>query len=143
MPDRQQSSRGSHKRVRQMRMDLEASWGHPPDMKQERIKDNILTLFDDDYSVLHKALKDWIFESNEALLSYFKRPSKIEQVLKQKLGFVDGLKYGMNILLAELLIGNPSIDEAILEDLAPLVVQDLLPLLQENGYLNESISTNS
>jgi len=97
------SSRGEHKRVRQIRMDLESTF-IIPDAKQERIKDDIYSLYDDDFSPSSKAIKDWILESRDALSSYFLRPVKKEEVLRKKLGFLDGIKYMATILLSELLV---------------------------------------
>jgi hypothetical protein len=116
-----QSSRGSHKRARQARMDLESTF-KPPDVKPERLKDQIITLFDDDFSPTAKAIKDWIIESSEVLDSYFKRKSKLEEVKVKKLTFNDGIKYFRNVLLTELLIDRgASLENAIMDDLSPLV----------------------
>jgi len=118
-----QSSRGAHKRVRQGRMDLEATIA-VPDAKKDRLKDDVYTLFDDDFSPSTKAIKDWIHESCEALESYFRRKSKGEEILRKKLGFIDGMKYLRTILLSELLIDHgKTLEDAIMEDLAPLVVE--------------------
>tara|TARA_Y100000310_G_C20190496_1_gene582272 strand:+ start:38 stop:436 length:399 start_codon:yes stop_codon:yes gene_type:complete len=116
------STRGAHKRQRQMRMDLEATFGNI-DIKEERIKDSIITLFDGDFSVSTKAIKDWIIESSEALESYFKRPSKQEEILRKKLGFLDGFRYMITILLTELAFGQKELEDCILEDLSPLVAE--------------------
>ena len=103
-------------------MDLESTFGKPPDLKEERFKDNIITLFDDDFSPSIKAIKDWLLESEESLESYFKRPSKGEEILRQKLGFLDGMRYWRDILLSELLVDQgKNLEECIMEDLAPLV----------------------
>lgn len=119
----QRSSRGAHKRARQGRMDLEATFS-VPDAKQERIKDRIYTLFDDDFQPSTKAIKDWILESFEAVDSYFKRPSKVNEILTKKLGFIDGMHYLVTILLSELTADQgASLSEAILEDLRPLVAE--------------------
>ena len=121
----QQSSRGEHKRGRQARMDLESTFV-VPEAKPERIKDNIYTLFDDDFLPCTKAIKDWILESTEALESYFKRPVKIEEILRKKLGFMDGIKYLRTILLSELVADQgKSLEDAIMEDLALLVASDI------------------
>ena len=121
----QQSSRGEHKRGRQARMDLESTFV-VPEAKPERIKDNIYTLFDDDFLPCTKAIKDWILESTEALESYFKRPVKVEEVLRKHLGFIDGIRYFRTILLSELVADQgKSLEDAIMEDLAPLVSSDL------------------
>ena len=121
----QQSSRGEHKRGRQSRMDFESTFVIP-EAKSERIKDNVYTLFDDDFLPSTKAIKDWILESTEALESYFKRPVKIEEILRKKLGFMDGIKYLRTILLSELVADQgKSLEDAIMEDLAPLVSSDI------------------
>ena len=121
MIQRQQSSRGSHRRARQARMNLEVTFA-VPDAKSERIEDGIYALFDDDFQPSVKAVKDWILESYEALDSYFKRPSKIEEILRKKLGFKDGMKYLVTILLSELTADQgKSLSEDILSDLGPLV----------------------
>ena len=73
----QQSSRGEHKRGRQSRMDFESTFVIP-EAKSERIKDNIYTLFDDDFLPSTKAIKDWILESTEAS---FEIPCFISNVL--------------------------------------------------------------
>jgi len=119
---RQQSSRGAHKRARQIRMDLESSF-IIPEAKPERIKDNVYTLYDDDFSPSSKAIKDWVLESRDALISYFLRPVKKEEVLRKKLGFLDGLNYMATILLSELVSDQGvSLEEAIMDDIAQLVI---------------------
>jgi len=121
MSQRQQSSRGQHKRVRQGRMDLEATFAIP-EAKKERIKDGIYTLFDDDFLPSTRAIKDWILESHEALASYWMRPSKKEEALRKHVGFMDGMKYMATILLSELVADQgKSLEEMIMIDLAPLV----------------------
>ena len=86
----------------------------------------IYTLFDDDFLPCTKAIKDWILESTEALESYFKRPVKIEEVLRKHLGFIDGIRYFRTILLSELVADQgKSLEDAIMEDLAPLVSSDI------------------
>jgi len=120
---RQQSSRGAHRRSRQARMNLEAAFA-VPEAKQERIDDGIYTLFDDDFSPSIKSIKDWILESYGALGSYFNRPSKIEEIKNKKLGFKDGMAYFVTILLSELTADQgKSLADEILEDLGPLVAE--------------------
>ena len=115
------STRGLHKRQRQIRMDLESTFDHPA-VKEERLKDNIITLFDSDFSESTKAIKDWIVESSEALISYFLRSSKKEEVLRKRLGFLDGIRYSVTILLSELAFDQgKELEESILEDLAPIL----------------------
>lgn len=131
-----QSSRGAHRRVRQLRMDLEATFVIP-DAKQERIKDEVYTLFDDDFSVPTKAIKDWILESAEALRSYYLRPVKADEVLRKKMGFLDGIKYFRTILISELTADQgKSLEDLIMEDLGKLVIT--CPECTEHIYKEEN-----
>jgi len=103
-------------------MDLESTFVIP-EAKPERIKDNIYTLYDDDFSPSSKAIKDWILESRDALVSYFLRPVKKEEVLRKKLGFLDGINYAATILLSELVADQGvSLEEVIMDDIAQLVI---------------------
>ena len=120
------SSRGEHKRarIRQMRMDIEGTFSIPINVPPERIKDGIITLFDSDFAPSIKAIKDWIIESNNTLESYFNRSSKQDEIKKLKLGFIDGIGYFCDILLKELAYDSgKSLEDIILEDLAPLVAE--------------------
>jgi|TARA_Y100000034_G_C6873549_1_gene399146 hypothetical protein len=102
-------------------MDLEATFP-VVSAKPERLKDSVLTLFDDDFSVSTKVVKDWILESSEALESYFLRPSKKEEIIRKKLGFINGVRYLATILLSELTADQGrSLEDTILEELTPLI----------------------
>jgi hypothetical protein len=115
------SSRGLHKQGRQMRMDI-LSTLEVPKVKPNRVKDNVLTLFDDDFPPSIKGIKDWILESHTALESYWHRKSKTEEILRKNLGFHDGMRYLMTVLLSELSLDlGKQLEERILDDLAPLV----------------------
>ena len=125
MTQRQESSRGSHKRAVQGLMDLAATFV-VPEAKQERILDDIYTLFDDDFTPTIKAIRDWVYESSEALKSYFMRPSKQAEILEKKVGFIDGIEYLTTILLSELIVDHGRhLEELIMEDLAPLVTDNI------------------
>lgn len=118
------SSRGKHKRARQLRMDLLSTFQPPPNIPKERIKNDIITLFDSDFPVTGKAIKDWIVESVSAQTSYFGRKSKQEEIKKKGLTFEDGIKHMRNMLLAELLVDEgKELEEVIMEDLVPLIAE--------------------
>ena len=103
-------------------MDLESTFAIP-DAKQERVKDGVYTLFDDDFSPSAKAIKDWILEGSDSLISYYLRPVKAEEVLRKKLGFLDGIRFLRTILLSELTADQgASLDNVIMEDLGQLVI---------------------
>lgn len=115
------SSRGSHKRSQQMRMDLE-SVINIPEVKDERLKNDVLTLFDEDFPPSVKAIRDWMFESYTSLYSYWQRNSKKEEILRKNMNFYDGMKYVITCLISELTVDQgKSLEESIMEDLGPLV----------------------
>ena len=120
-PFKPRSSRGSHRQGLQMRMDIESKL-EVPDKKPERLKDDILTLFDDDFPPSIKGVKDWIIEVHSSLNSYWNRKSKTDEILRKNLGFHDGMRYLMTILLAELTVDQGrELERRIVEDLGPLL----------------------
>jgi hypothetical protein len=119
---KRESSRGAHKRKAgiQPRMDLESTFKAPlPNTPTGRIKDNIITLFDDDFSLTIKAVKDWVYESADSLQIFFRRAVKQKEVQDRKLTFEDGIRHFRNILLTELLGDEgSSLEDTIMSDLS-------------------------
>ena len=104
-----------------MRMDIESAI-EIPEVKQDRMKDGVLTLFDDDFSPAVKAIKDWMMESYGSLYSYWQRNSKKEEILRKNMNFYDGMQYVLTVLLSELTTDQgKSLEEVILDDLSELV----------------------
>lgn len=104
-----------------MRMDIESAIEIPV-VKQDRMKDGVLTLFDDDFSPSLKSVKDWLIEGHDSLASYWNRNSKVTEILRKNLGFHDGMRYLLVVLLSELTLDQgKSLEELILDDLGKLV----------------------
>ena len=104
-----------------MRMDIESALVIP-EVKENRLKDDILTLFDEDFPPSIKGVKDWLIEGHSSLSSYWNRSSKITEILRKNLGFHDGMKYLLVVLLSELTLDQgKSLEAIILDDLSELV----------------------
>jgi len=115
------SSRGQHRMGRQMRMDIEVRI-LVEEVLPNRLKDDILILFDEDFLPSIKGVKDWLIEVHQALDSYWRRNSKKEEILRKNLGFLEGMRYMLTVCLSELTLTQG-------EDLAKRIEEDLGPLL--------------
>ena len=119
--NKRSSSRGSHRQSINLRMDLMGTL-EIPEAKPERIKDDIYTLFDDDFDPSIKGVKDWILDCHQSLDGYWHRKAKVEELLRKNLGFHDGMRYIVTILLSELTVTQgKELSDRIIEELGPLL----------------------